>query len=660
MFRPTPMKKINAMVLSSKKDEVLRRLMEGGVIEFSDVSLLGGLEAVAPTQIRAEASELLSRVEAILKIFDQVQPPNSSFLSFGGAETEKVRVQKMTPQRLFEEARDKLFRVGDRVINISSRLDAIAKEREELAKTAEILGVLAKLGVGPKELKGYTRVQILVGTISNRELEDLREDIEAIVKERIFYHQPIDMANSILLVGFMKGYEIEVSKVLRIHRFEELKIPARFLSETKEALGKIDAELAELQKEETEIRKEIKQIATEERASFLALKELLEIEKFLDEAKSNFGKTKDTYAFVGWVPHNNIDKAVEVIREASEGYCVVHAEDPKKDEKPPSLLRNPASTESMELLTETYGSPDYREIDPTSFMAVTFPLVFGLMFGDVGQGVLVLLAGYLMRFRLRLGAGPRKLGGILMLCGLFAIMAGFLYGSVFGLEGEHLKRYLGVELHPLWLSPTENPGALIGFGLKLGVFLLISACALNIANEISHKKFFDAFVSPYGLAGIWILVGGVMVVSKHASNVPGAFADLPLLLPAIVAPFLIMTLGEKFATGISLPMAAFEAWENISRYLVNSVSYIRVVALAIIHGALNLIMVLMMDASGSVVLTALIFLVGNIGIFAMEMFVSFIQTMRLHYYEWFSKFFSGDGKKFTPFSIERKYTIGGE
>ncbi|MFQ5816259.1 MAG: V-type ATPase 116kDa subunit family protein, partial [Candidatus Hydrothermarchaeaceae archaeon] len=202
------------------------------------------------------------------------------------------------------------------------------------------------------------------------------------------------------------------------------------------------------------------------------------------------------------------------------------------------------------------------------------------------------------------------------------------------------------------------------FALRLGVFLLISGCALNIINEVRNKRYIDVFVSPFGLPGVWILLAGYFLVSKHGVDVSSLISDV-LIVPGILLPFFTLGIGEHHVSKISLPMAFFEAFDNLSRFLVNSISYIRVMALAVVHGALNMIMVTIMDMmpAGGVGtgVKVLIFVAGNLGILVLELFVSFIQTLRLHYYEWFSKFYAGDGKRFIPFQVIRKYTsLGGE
>jgi V/A-type H+-transporting ATPase subunit I len=652
------MKKVSAIFMEDAKDEVLRQLKELGIIEFSDIYTLGDLDPGAPGEVRAKATELLNKVESIIEVLEErVEPRSLENIS-------RLPVVEGDPRELFREVEEKIFVVGEKVMDKSSRLEKIAGERDELLELKEKLAVLAKLNISPKEIAGLRDLRVIVGIVSVKEVKELEAGLKGISHELIFHSTPLDKKLAAIVTLFFKEREVDVSRVLRLHRIEEIHIPLRFQMTLEEAKEKIDRELESLDGEDEEINNELAEIGSKELPDFLRLRELLDIEKFVDESNRFLGRTKRTYVFTGWSPADRVKEVKEIVEKASSGVCSVSIEDPRKDEKPPTLLLNPPQAKPLELLTDTYGAPSYGEIDPTLFLAFTFPIIFGLMFGDIGQGAMILLTGYLLGFRVDLGESARKLGRILILCGITAVFFGFMYGSIFGLEGEHMKHYLGFELHPLWLNPMESTMSLIVFALTLGVFLLISGCVLNIINDISNKHYKEILVSPFGIHGIWLLTAGYIIVSRHGVDVSAIIHDI-MIVPGVLLPFITLGLGEHYVSKLSLPMAFFEAFDNISRFLVNSISYIRVMALAVVHGALNMIMVTIMDmmpASGlGAAAKILIFAAGNIGIFVLEMFVSFIQTLRLHYYEWFSKFYSGDGRRFIPFQVVRKYTsLGGE
>ncbi|MFH1774071.1 MAG: V-type ATPase 116kDa subunit family protein, partial [Methanobacteriota archaeon] len=497
MLKPVSMKKLSAVILEEKKDNVLRELKEKGIIQLMDHSNIEEfrdleLAPVPSSWVRARASEYLARVDNILETFKLVESDKGSSIleEFLEEKVEKVPVLETSPSILFKEVEDRLHVTSDRTAQISSRLEIIKKEKEELDNSKATLSILQKLSTNPRDLRDYRLTRTPVGVIPSKELENLKKDIEEITKDCLLYSSKLDKQNSVVSLIFFKEHEAEIAKILRIHRFEEIQIPPRLRDYgLEEASSKIESELASIAKEEKELLKEVGEIAAKEKNKLLQIRELLKVEEFLDGASTLFGKTAKTHVLNGWVPSNQVDEVVDTIRKSSDNYCTISIEDPKKEDRPPTLLSNPSHAKSVELLTNTYGSPKYGEIDPTMVMTVTFPLVFGFMFGDVGQGVLMTVLGYFLRFRLRASDAVKRLGGILMLCGIAATFVGFLYGSVFGLEGEHLKHYLGFELHPLWLSPMQDIPSSIAFALRLGIVLLVLGCALNIANELMHRKY---------------------------------------------------------------------------------------------------------------------------------------------------------------------------
>ncbi len=667
MLKSARMKRLSAVILEEKKDEVLRELKEKGTIQLLDAPKTPELKdlelaSVPASWVRAKTAEYLARVDNILESFKLVESDRASPLlkNFFEEKVEKAQVPETSPESLFEEVEDRLYVVEDKVTRISSRLESLKKEREELGGAKKILSILQKLGVSPKYLRGYQTIHAPVGVIPSKELKSLEEDIQEITKNYLLYSGEINKRNSVISPIFFKEHEVEITKILRIRRFEEIQIPLKLRGYgSEEASSKIESELASLEKEEKELLKEVGEIAAKEKNKLLQIRELLKVEEFLDGANMLFGKTAKTYVLSGWVPSNRVKEVVKTIQKSSDNYCTISTEDPKKEDKPPTLLSNPPQTEPLELLTNTYGSPEYGEIDPTTVMAVTFPLVFGLMFGDVGQGFLIAVLGYFLRFRLKTSEAVKKLGGTLILCGIAATFVGFLYGSIFGLEGEHVKQYLGFELQPLWQNPMHDIYSSIAFALKFGVVVLISGCMLSIANELLRRNYLHAFMSPYGVVGIWLLLGGAFVVSRHGVNIGGVIRD-PNLIPGVLLPAFVMFIGAWRFIKIPVGLAFLETYENTSRYLLNSLSFVRVAILAIVHVALSMIMVNVMDMLPASLLGSALkiitFIGGNIGILIIEMFVSFIQTMRLHYYEWFSKFYSGEGRKFDPFKVIRKYT----
>jgi V/A-type H+-transporting ATPase subunit I len=657
MLKPVGMKKITAVILEEKKDPVLRELKEHGMLQFMDAAQSElfqemDLGSASPSGAHVKASELLSRINNILDSFRVLEKGKSFLRGLIPPEVEKAPVEECPPEVFFENIKNRLNPIEKKIRKITAGLERLKKEKEDLKVAEKGVVLLEKIGVSPKDLRGYKKVRVYAGTIPEKELEALEDDLAQVAENYILVKGEADKKILPVLIVTLKDQE-EVGRHLRLRRFEEFQFPMGYRTGTlKEVKSKLEETSKRIKEEEEKLLKELQEVEKEEKLNLLRMKELLQIEKYLDEASHFFGKTSKTYLLKAWVPALYVDRAVDVIRKAAGGYSTISVEDPEEKEEPPTMLGNPGFATPVELLTNTYGTPPYRKIDPTLMMTISFPVMFGFMFGDIGQGLILALIGFFIGFYLKLDEVYRRFGRIIFYCGLAAIMGGFLYGSIFGLEGEALKHYLGIELHPLWLSPLNDVSTLITFALYVGLVQLSLGCVLNIINNIKHNPL-EALFSPWGAVGLWLFWGGAFLLKKHGTDVFAFFRD-QLIIPTIVVPLIIIAIGVKYAEKTSFGWGIYASYEAITRYLFNSISYIRVIALALVHAALSSVMVmLMLQFPGGAPVT---FLLGNLLIFVMEAVISFIQTLRLHYYEWFSKFYEGSGRAFEAFKVVRRYT----
>ncbi|MBU2559440.1 hypothetical protein KKA03_00920 [archaeon] len=668
MIKPVQMKKLSAVILEDKKDAVLRELKERGVIhllkveegDVSEVELAPG----KTVGINVKASEYLTKVEGMLEVFELAPSEGKSMLGALTAEpAPPVQVEEVSASQLFKEAEEKLSGLGDRVFGISTRLDELKKETEEIEEAKGVISKLAPLNLGPADIKDFDSTFTAVGTIATAEVKAFGDEIGGLTDLFYLHSVEVGKANSVVILIAWKEFEADIRRAMHIHRFDEIRMPANFSHlKLDEAQSEINSRLSSIAEEKGKLLSEVKELKDAERQNLLQLKETLQIEKLLDETNTFFGSTDTTFLLKGWVPAARVNEVVEVIESASDGHCVTLVEDPTKEEEHhnhiPTLLNNVGPASSMEMMTNTYGIPTYGKIDPSLLMTISFPIIFGLMFGDVGQGLVLVLLGYLIGYHFKVDEGAKKLGKILMLCGIAATGAGFLYGEFFGLEGI---------VPMLWIHPMHDTGSLIQFSYYIALAQLSLGCFVNIANELGHKKPLHAIFSPWGIIGLWLFWGGASILMKFGIDgtievlfgfIEGRAAEsiqvlfLPFLLPVI-----LIAIGGKFVEGLTAPWAIYEAYEAITRFLFNSISYIRVGALAIVHAVFASVMNMGIDASPHIVLTLGILVAGNIFIIAFETLISFIQALRLHYYEWFSKFYDGGGHSFGAFEVLRKYTF---
>lgn len=658
MKKPVRMKKLRIVLHKDKKEKVLRRLLEEGVFHLDKVETEGiagkPKESEHAVDILALSAKLDNAVAAFSKMGIKIAEEDVG---------EKMGIKERDSEAIIENVKRRAETLEKVVKETYNRLVAIKEEREELESQKRILNVISSLNIDFKSVKEeyekkYKYIFVSIGAVPTEDIDIVRSDIEKVTKHFALYSHPVSSEESLMLLLSLLEHKEEIEFILNLHSFKKLKIVEELkeFERVEDAIAEIEDKLSKMEQEEKELFSRAKEIAEKEKSGIFAMKELLDLEKKLAEVSSEFGRTIETYVVHGWVPSDEVYRICGIIREEADGLCNIESSSPAHGEKPPTFVSNPEPAKPLEVITQAYGIPDYQEHDPTAVVAITFPLIFGLMFGDVGQGAVIALIGYYIGFKSKMEEGAKKAARVVMLCGISAMIVGFLYGAVFSLEGV---------IHPLLFNPLElareNMPRLLQYALKLGIGMLSLAMIIHIANEVAHHKYAIAFVSKYGFAGLWLLLGGFVMMTKHGLDLIGIAKDI-FIIPAIVLPLVIMIFGMWKYEGISLMVTFIESiFEGMIKFVVNTISFMRVAIIAIIHGALSLIMVDMMSimppGPKGMVGKAVIFVAANTIIIGMETFVSFIQTMRLHYYELFSKFFAGSGKLFKPLKFIRKHTV---
>ena len=324
-----------------------------------------------------------------------------------------------------------------------------------------------------------------------------------------------------------------------------------------------------------------------------------------------------------WITGWSSDARGETLARALQGCsarALLHFPTPPNDSLPPLLLSNPPWARPFEIFSRALGMPSESEADPTPLLAIVVPLMFGYMFGDVGQGLLLAGAGWWYRKRF-------PIARLLMVGGLSATVFGLLFGSVFGLHGL---------LPALWLHPLDKPlsvllAPLFGGAVLLTLGLVLDALAAWWRGEVRR----------------WLLTDAALIVVYL--SLLAAFV-VPVGLWVAVAGALYFCIGHavhhrRFTTALS---AIGELVEKTLQILINTLSFARVGAFALAHAGLSSAIVALMGAADSIVAKALVLVLGNVVVIVLEVMVVSIQTTRLVLFEFFTRFMQGQGRAFRP------------
>ena len=363
------------------------------------------------------------------------------------------------------------------------------------------------------------------------------------------------------------------------------------------------------------------------------------------------GRREGRFYILGWIPTEKQEEYVKECEEYSGFGCFLTPSEEMETIDPPVKLKKGFISSIYEPFVEMFGLPGKGELDPRLFMAFTYTLLFGIMFGDVGQGLVLAVLGLLL-WRLK----NLSLGRIIALCGLSATAFGFVYGSIFGSEEI---------IHGFKVLEGNNTMSILMITVGVGMVLISVCMILNMITGIRQKDVKKIFFSPNGLAGLVMydgLAGGMMLQIVKGTNV----FTTPFILLAIVLPLLLIFAGSPLSkllthqedwkpesVGMFFVEGFFELFETMLAYLSNTLSFLRVGAFAISHaGMMMVVYLLSQGADGGYSIGGLIF--GNILITGLEAVLVCIQVMRLHYYEMFGRFYESGGVKFSPKTVNYK------
>ncbi len=369
-----------------------------------------------------------------------------------------------------------------------------------------------------------------------------------------------------------------------------------------------------------------------------------------------------SYFFLcGWMEDANAKDFYNEIKEKEKDViCIVDEKHEMADIKPPTKLNNPKVFKPFEMFIKMYGLPSYNELDPTIFVALTYAFIFGAMFGDVGQGLCLVVGGFLLyKFK------KMNLAAIISCAGIFSTIFGFMFGSVFGFEG--------VFFEPVWLSPSHAMSTIpfigrlntvfivaVAFGMGLNIFTMV----LHIINAIRAKDKESLFFDANGIAGIvfYGAIVAVLVLYMTGNKVPsgivlGIMFIVPLALLALKEP--LMNMIEKKAEimpkekGMFIAQTFFEMFEVLLSYFSNTLSFVRVGAFAVSHAAMMEVVLMLAGAQNGGDGNLVVIILGNIFVCALEGLIVGIQVLRLEYYELFSRFYKGNGREFVSYKANR-------
>ena len=657
MLLPARMKRVEIIVHKDHYDSVMRYLREAGVLELLDVKdMIKGYEgAVSPCPTSERLYRLVTLSSKIVNLINALQ--------VGSGTAEPVQVTGSLSE-------DQLRDIESHVSRLEADLTAISSKIQVTEKVTEFAD--KSLGASVKEMAMISDVNAPEG---RHRLEEIMFRVFDTlpppgIEEAVALGQTIerkDVGESV-----RRAITEQVAQPLAHRRGEAAVVET--LSQAL-ALGIIPGSTAKKLRFDSESRIEksrelakqlkmkLKELAFRNSGWLQVDGELVNAERILEEAKGYCGRTESTYVIEGWLPENRIRELQEKLGEVSHDHCVVQDWSGRGG---PTLLRNPRGTGLFQRLTLGFGTPASTEIDPTVLWIVTYPLFFGLMFGDVGHGLLVFVVSAILLYQKRKGtrfaeqsySGLGSLfnmildgSGLLMLGGAAAIVFGLLYGTFMGSE-EWFGELTGLA-GPLWFNPFKHPTTLLKVSIIIGIVHVSSGLVLDIVNRVRNHEYDELVAGP----GLWLwfyLTLGYLILTHGFHLISYVLSNFLLVLAMLGIPAALMLVAKIWIEG---PSEGVGHWmESMFASISHTISYIRIMAMKMIHDVFSILFLGILFGTPIYVGAPVFALLTIIMILVLEAAFVFLQDLRLHWVEWFLKFYSGSGIAFKPFGVQRVYT----
>lgn len=443
----------------------------------------------------------------------------------------------------------------------------------------------------------------------------------------------------------LKAREEKVDALFNSMHFVPVPLDERLGGTAQEAIDALRHEMEDDEQTLEQLKTQRQELAQKEQDHLLSLRAWLCRENQVMEMRRFGARSKETFYLMGWVPED--DLPVFLARVDAYGkldYVVDKAEETELT--PPTKLKNSLLGRIFEPFLRMYGLPNYHEFDPSSFMAITYCIFFGIMFGDVGQGIGLALIGLFLATKKHMW-----LGKIIVCCGISSTVFGFVYGSVFGFE-DILPGFKILE--------GSNVVYLLVASLAMGVVMLAFVMVLNVLNGIRQHDFDKIFFGPNGLAGMVFYLGlviGAVVTLLTGFNLFNVWyilivLVLPLILILFREPLSALAAGKEDWKPESLSgllvAGVFELFETLLSFLTNTLSFLRVGAYAITHVCLMLVIHTLAGAN----LNPIVLILGNLFVMGFEGLLVGIQVLRLEFYELFGRFYQDSGREYSPRIID--------
>jgi V/A-type H+-transporting ATPase subunit I len=663
MFKTARMRKIRIVTLEKYVAPTVDALHESGLVQVSDISESIQqdpelAELVTPAKVTpytGKLSSLLMKTNGISELLgnslSEGHGLKDTLMSFISPDMPvQKEVEKLDTEAFIKKAEETLAQVESKTSVIEGKLSALDAETSELKSNKSMANRLSNFDMDLALLKDSKYTSTTVGRINAGSASEIKNELSKLTDELEVFTVPMDdKEGEIITVVTLKEFSDDVYSTLRKFDFERIEI-GDVEGTPQHIISNADSRLLTIESERASVKSELRAVAEQWDDEILSLKEQIENEKEKNEILSSFVQTKDAYILEAWVPVKDTEKVEQLVEKSSDGHCAFETIEVEgtDDENVPILQQNGWYAKPFEYLVDMYSPVRYNAMDPTIFVAITFPFFFGFCLTDAVYGLFVSLIGVvLLKGMGKVKKSMHSFGWILIWSGLWAIILGLITN---GFLGDFPERIVGFRL-PTVVSSVEafvHPDTILIIAILVGLIYTNIGFIIGAINNLRYGNKKDAIGSQI----CWFVFEAGIILLALGYLMP-AIGMIGMILGGIL---IVATIGMLvWANGAYGVM-------DIFGYMGDVLSYARLLALCLATGGIAMtvnILAQMIDQMVpfvGIVLAIFIFIFGHIANFLFQVLGAFINALRLNYVEFFSQFFMEGKGKFEAFKAKRTFT----
>lgn len=638
------MKKLQILALEGYRDAIVKGLQGLGTVHLTDYSEKLSdprwKELLQPHPLSPHVRKIATQniaLNRLLDLFERYDPEaRQGFFKavFAPLPPKKLESREVFGSELVDTVDGIVEKVEGEVEDPVKDLEKIEEEIADLRRTRGLLELVLSLEIDLRDVGESDYLSVSVGIAPKEALESIRQRIEDLTDNTYYLGARQTAENKLVTVIIcLKEHASTVLPNIRRLSWERLELEGQE-GKPQEAIDSIDARLRELGQHKTEKEHIIVDAAQRWRDELKKYQEFLMVERQRQESQTKFARMEHVVALEGWIPQYSVTQAVEEIQGVSNGACVVDVSDPDDKDDVPVQLKNPKFFKSFELLTRLYGLPTYNGVDPTLFLAPGFLLFFSIMLTDALYGVIALVLGMsLIRGGGRYNEAIKDGGIILSSAGVATIIIGALSGGWFGGFGLRVPPLAALQV----FDPMVQVTTFLLIALIIGLTHVNIGVVINVVDRLKTGQVWKAISG--NLWFLFIQPGLFFFLTGHK----------PLGYIFIVISLLLLFAGHK-------AMSMFQ----VTGFMGDILSYARLMALGLCTTGIAMtvnVLAGMLSVVGAIgtIFAVIIFLFGHLFNFVINAMGAFVHGLRLHYVEFFTKFYQSGGTEFKP--LEMRFGI---